>query len=62
MENPTQIRKRVRDESKKITATTIKKNPSKIQVVRVVLKLLPFVINFRKDRREWVKKEGKNVN
>jgi predicted unusual protein kinase regulating ubiquinone biosynthesis (AarF/ABC1/UbiB family) len=62
MENPTQIRKRVRDESKKITATTIKKNPSKIQVVRVVLKLLPFIINFRKDRREWVKKEGKNVN
>jgi len=41
MENPTQIRKRVRDESKQITATTIKKNPSKIQVVRVVLKLLP---------------------
>jgi len=62
MENPAQIRKRVRDESKKITATTIKKNPSKIQVVRVVLKLLPFIINFRKDRREWVKKEGKNVN
>jgi predicted unusual protein kinase regulating ubiquinone biosynthesis (AarF/ABC1/UbiB family) len=62
MENPTQIRKRVKDESKKITATTIKKNPSKIQVVRVVLKLLPFVIHFRKDRREWVKKEGKNVN
>ena len=62
MENPAQIRKRVRDESKKITATTIKKSPSKIQVVRVVLKLLPFIINFRKDRREWVKKEGKNVN
>ena len=62
MENPTQIRKRVRDESKKITTTTIKKSPSKIQVVRVVLKLLPFIINFRKDRREWVKKEGKNVN
>jgi predicted unusual protein kinase regulating ubiquinone biosynthesis (AarF/ABC1/UbiB family) len=62
MENPTQIRKRVRDESKKITATTTKKSPSKIQVVRVVLKLLPFIINFRKDRREWVKKEGKNVN
>jgi len=62
MENPTQIRKRVRDESKKIPATTTKKSPSKIQVVRVVLKLLPFIINFRKDRREWVKKEGKNVN
>ena len=62
MENPTQIRKRVRDESKKTSATTLKKSPSKIQVVKVVLKLLPFIINFRKDRREWVKKEGKNVN
>jgi len=62
MENPTQIRKRVRDESKKKSATTLKKSPSKIQVVKVVLKLLPFIINFRKDRREWVKKEGKNVN
>jgi len=62
MENPTQIRKRARDESKKTSATTLKKSPSKIQVVTVVLKLLPFIINFRKDRREWVKKEGKNVN
>jgi predicted unusual protein kinase regulating ubiquinone biosynthesis (AarF/ABC1/UbiB family) len=62
MENPTQVRKRVRDESKMLPATTIKKSPSKIQLVRVVLKLLPFIINFRKDRREWVKKEGKNVN
>ena len=62
MENPTQVRKRVRDESKKLPTTTIKKSPSKIQLARVVLKLLPFVINFRKDRREWVKKEGKNVN
>jgi predicted unusual protein kinase regulating ubiquinone biosynthesis (AarF/ABC1/UbiB family) len=62
MENPTQIRKRVRDESKKTSATTLKKSPSKIQVIRVVLKLLPFIINFRKDRREWVKKEGKNID
>jgi predicted unusual protein kinase regulating ubiquinone biosynthesis (AarF/ABC1/UbiB family) len=63
MENPTQIRKRVRgDESKKKSATTLKKSPSKIQVVKVVLKLLPFIINFRKDRREWVRREGKNVN
>jgi predicted unusual protein kinase regulating ubiquinone biosynthesis (AarF/ABC1/UbiB family) len=63
MENQTQIRKRGRgDESKKTSATTLKKSPSKIQVVKVVLKLLPFIINFRKDRREWVRKEGKNVN
>src|SRR6266496_4736589 len=63
MENPAQIPERIRGgESKKISAITFKKSPSKIQVVKVVLKLLPFVINFRKDRREWVKREGKNVN
>jgi predicted unusual protein kinase regulating ubiquinone biosynthesis (AarF/ABC1/UbiB family) len=27
-----------------------------------VLKLLPVVINLRQDRRQWVKREGKNVN
>jgi predicted unusual protein kinase regulating ubiquinone biosynthesis (AarF/ABC1/UbiB family) len=36
--------------------------PSKLHVAKVVLKLLPIVINLRRDRREWVKREGKNVN
>jgi predicted unusual protein kinase regulating ubiquinone biosynthesis (AarF/ABC1/UbiB family) len=62
MENPTQVRPRVRgSESNRISAATFK-TPSRIQVVKVVLKLLPFVINFRRDRREWVRREGKNVN
>jgi predicted unusual protein kinase regulating ubiquinone biosynthesis (AarF/ABC1/UbiB family) len=38
------------------------KNPSKIHVAKVVLKLLPIVINFRRDRRKWVKHEGKNIS
>lgn len=38
------------------------KNPSKIHVAKVVLKLLPIVINFRRDRRKWVKHEGKYIN
>jgi predicted unusual protein kinase regulating ubiquinone biosynthesis (AarF/ABC1/UbiB family) len=38
------------------------KNPSKIHVAKVVLKLLPIVINFRRDRKKWVKHEGKNIN
>jgi predicted unusual protein kinase regulating ubiquinone biosynthesis (AarF/ABC1/UbiB family) len=63
MENPAQIPERIRGgESKKVSAITFKKSPSKIQVAKVVLKLIPFVINFRKDRREWVRREGKNVN
>ena len=36
--------------------------PSKIHVARVMLKLLPVVLNLRRDRREWVKREGRNVD
>lgn len=36
--------------------------PSRLHVAKVVLKLLPVVLALRRDRREWVKKEGKNVN
>lgn len=45
-----------------ISIVQFRKNPSKIQIARVVLKLLPFIFNFRKDRREWVKREGKNID
>jgi predicted unusual protein kinase regulating ubiquinone biosynthesis (AarF/ABC1/UbiB family) len=38
------------------------KNPSKIRVAKVILKLLPVAIHFRRDRREWVRREGRNVN
>jgi predicted unusual protein kinase regulating ubiquinone biosynthesis (AarF/ABC1/UbiB family) len=61
MENPTQVPERIRRNRSKISVVTFK-GPSKIQVAKVVLKLLPFIINFRKDRREWVKREGKNIN
>ena len=61
MENPTQVPERIRRNKSKISVVTFK-GPSKIQVARVVLRLLPFIINFRKDRREWVKREGKNIN
>jgi predicted unusual protein kinase regulating ubiquinone biosynthesis (AarF/ABC1/UbiB family) len=38
------------------------KRPSKIRVAKVILKLLPIVINLRQDRRKWVKHEGKNID
>jgi len=34
---------------------------SKIRTIKVFLKLLPLILTLRRDRREWVKKEGKNV-
>jgi predicted unusual protein kinase regulating ubiquinone biosynthesis (AarF/ABC1/UbiB family) len=38
------------------------KAPSKIDIIKVVIMLLPSIISFRKDRREWVRREGKNVD
>lgn len=36
--------------------------PSRLHVAKVVLRLLPVVLNLRRDRREWVRKEGRNVD
>jgi len=60
MEHPAQVRKESVEEQKQ--KETIFPHPSKLHVAKVMLKLLPIVINLRKDRREWVKKEGKNVD
>ncbi|MDQ3847747.1 MAG: AarF/ABC1/UbiB kinase family protein [Thermoproteota archaeon] len=57
-ENPASITK----EDKTFVQTSIYPHPSKLHVAKVVFKLLPIVINLRRDRREWVKHEGKNVN
>ena len=36
--------------------------PSKLHVLRVILRLMPVILNFRRDRREWVRREGRNVD
>jgi predicted unusual protein kinase regulating ubiquinone biosynthesis (AarF/ABC1/UbiB family) len=38
------------------------KAPSKIAILKVMIMLLPCIISFRRDRREWVRREGKNVD
>lgn len=38
------------------------KKPSIWLIFKTVLKLIPVIVYLRKDRREWVKKEGINVN
>ncbi len=35
---------------------------SKPYLVKVLIKLIPIIINLRRDRREWVKREGKNID
>lgn len=36
--------------------------PSRLRVAGVILKLLPVALALRRDRREWVKKEGRGVD
>src|SRR6185503_12195738 len=36
--------------------------PSRLHVAKVILRLLPVIWNFRRDRREWVRREGRNVD
>ncbi len=60
------------EDSKEILETAIEtekkeptfefKKPSIWFIINTILKLIPVIIYLRKDRREWVKKEGKNVN
>src|ERR687897_3832732 len=42
--------------------TFVFKKPSIWLIFKTILKLIPVILYLRKDRREWVKKEGKNVN
>jgi predicted unusual protein kinase regulating ubiquinone biosynthesis (AarF/ABC1/UbiB family) len=58
LESPSQLRK----ENNIDIEVQVYPKPSKLHVAKVLLKLLPIVINLRRDRREWVRKEGKNVD
>jgi predicted unusual protein kinase regulating ubiquinone biosynthesis (AarF/ABC1/UbiB family) len=42
--------------------TFVFKKPSIWLIFKTILKLIPVIVYLRKDRREWVKKEGRNVN
>jgi predicted unusual protein kinase regulating ubiquinone biosynthesis (AarF/ABC1/UbiB family) len=63
LEDRAQLREQIKSErtSARSNASSFK-SPSKIHLARVILKLLPIVINFRQDRRKWVKHEGKNID
>ncbi len=40
----------------------LERKVSRLRIFAIVLKLLPVIISFRKDRRNWVKTQGKNIN
>jgi predicted unusual protein kinase regulating ubiquinone biosynthesis (AarF/ABC1/UbiB family) len=65
LEDPAQLKGQIESEtinSQLEPRKTTFKRPSKIRVAKVILKLLPIVINLRQDRRKWVKHEGKNID
>jgi predicted unusual protein kinase regulating ubiquinone biosynthesis (AarF/ABC1/UbiB family) len=65
LEDPAQLKEQIESEtvnSQLEPRKTAFKRPSKIRVAKVILKLLPIVINLRQDRRKWVKHEGKNID
>ncbi|HZE78389.1 MAG TPA: AarF/ABC1/UbiB kinase family protein [Nitrososphaeraceae archaeon] len=63
MEDQTHLKEQIESENTSARAKASSfKIPSKIHVAKVILKLLPIAINFRRDRRKWVKHEGKNID
>ena len=63
MEDQIHLREQIESERRSARAKASSfKSPSKIHVAKVILKLLPIAINFRQDRRKWVKHEGKNID
>jgi predicted unusual protein kinase regulating ubiquinone biosynthesis (AarF/ABC1/UbiB family) len=63
LEDQIHLREQIESERRSARAKASSfKSPSKIHVAKVILKLLPIAINFRQDRRKWVKHEGKNID
>ena len=61
MEDSKEILDAAIDTDRKEPAFQFKK-PSIWLIMKTIIKLIPVIVYLRKDRREWVKKEGKNVN
>jgi predicted unusual protein kinase regulating ubiquinone biosynthesis (AarF/ABC1/UbiB family) len=61
MEDSKEILDAAIDTDRKEPAFQLKK-PSIWLIMKTIFKLIPVIVYLRKDRREWVKKEGKNVN
>jgi predicted unusual protein kinase regulating ubiquinone biosynthesis (AarF/ABC1/UbiB family) len=64
LEDPAQLKEQIESDNnaRSKQLRTSFKSPSKIHLAKVILKLLPIVINFRRDRRKWVKQEGENID
>ena len=61
MEDSKEILDAAIDTDRKEPAFQFKK-PSIWLIMKTIFKLIPVIVYLRKDRREWVKKEGRNVS
>lgn len=50
------------EQAQSVAEVPVYPSPSRLHVARVMLRLLPVVLALRRDRREWVRKEGRGVN
>jgi predicted unusual protein kinase regulating ubiquinone biosynthesis (AarF/ABC1/UbiB family) len=65
LEDPAQLKEQIDSEIRNNRLKSGKstyRRLSKIHIARIIFKLLPVVINLRRDRRKWVKDEGKNID
>ena len=44
------------------SGVNIERKVSRFYIFAIILRLLPVIINFRKDRRDWVKTQGRDIN
>jgi predicted unusual protein kinase regulating ubiquinone biosynthesis (AarF/ABC1/UbiB family) len=62
LEDRVHVGEQIESEYINARSRALQASPSKIHIAKVILKLLPIAINFRQDRRKWVKHEGKNID
>ena len=52
----------VQSETNFASGVNIERKVSRFYIFAIILRLLPVIINFRKDRRDWVKTQGRDIN
>ena len=52
----------IQNETNSRSEIKIERKVSRFYILMVILRLLPVIISFRKDRRDWVKTQGQNID
>ncbi|HEY7570767.1 MAG TPA: AarF/ABC1/UbiB kinase family protein [Nitrososphaeraceae archaeon] len=62
MKRSQSTRRMIQNEENIEPNVNLERKVSRLRIFAIILRLLPVIINFRKDRRNWVKTEGKNID